>query len=185
MEITLSSADQVLGLVFTLGAMQVSKTPFMSKPDVINYIRIAFAVSSVLQILLALLIKYRISRKNLMKKFKYKPEASLLNMVEPTDQEEVEISYFEYDNGEATKHLRSIVFQAAFFTFLTYKFGAVQPLIIKAANLLKSLLFSPLYRAYLYNMDVERPFEKNLLFPTKKVEAVVDTTQEKKKKKEE
>lgn len=183
MEITLASADQFLGIAFTLLAMQVSKKSFMTTSEAVKFIRIAFACSSLVQILIALYIKHRVSKINLQKKFKYRPEGSILSISENDQQEEVEISFAEYDSNEATKHLRSTILQVAFYTFLTFKFNAIQPLLIKTANLLKSLLFSPLYRAYLYNIDMERPFEKNPLLPRKTTP--VPASPEKKKKKEE
>lgn len=182
MELTLASADQFLGIAFTLLAMSVSKKSFMTSPDAMRSIRIAFALSSIVQVLIALYIKYKVSKVNLQKKFKYKPENSILGISENEHQEEIEISFVEYDKNEATKHLRSTVLQVALYTFLTFKFNAIQPLLIKTANLLKSLMFSPLYRVYLYNVDMKRPFEANLLFASS---APAASTPEKKKKKEE
>jgi hypothetical protein len=154
----------------------------MTTPRAMKTIRIAFACSSLAQVLIALYIKYRVSKKNLQKRFKYRPEESMLSISESDQQEEVEISFAEYDNNEATKHLRSTLLQVAFYTFLTFKFNAIQPLLIKTASLFKSLLFSPLYRAYLYNIEVERPFEKNLLFSS--AAAPAPASPEKKKKEE-
>lgn len=182
MKITLASADQFLGIAFTLLAMQISKKSFMTAPETLRIIRIVFAFSSLVQILIALYIKHRVSKINLQKKFKYKPESSMLSISENDQQEEVEISFAEYDSSEATKHLRATILQVAFYTFLTFKFNAIQPLLIKTANLLKNFMFSPLYRAYLYNIDVERPFEKNLLFSNETTSA--PASPEKKKKEE-
>jgi hypothetical protein len=188
MEITLPAAEQFLGLVFTLLVVQLIKKPFMCDPAVVKMIRIGFFVSAIIQLLIAYYIKTRISKTNNPKKFKYKPEASILNVSENPEQE-VEITFAEYDNNEVTKMLRSIAFQTLLYAVLAIKFNNTQPMLLQTLNLLKSLLLSPLYRIYLYGMkDVRRPFSENLLFPTSKKEQAVPVAEEaaeKKKKKEE
>lgn len=186
MEITLPAAEQFLGIVFTLAVIQMIKKPFMSDPLVVNSIRVAFFTSAVIQLLIAYYIKRKIGKTNSQKKFKYKPEASLLNVSESPDQE-VEITYSEYDSNEATKMLRSIAFQTVLYTVLAFKFKNTQPMLLQTLNLLKNMALSPLYRAYLYGMEVERPFERNLLFSSRKEEPVASApaAEDKKKKKKE
>ncbi|ELA41797.1 uncharacterized protein VICG_01149 [Vittaforma corneae ATCC 50505] len=186
MEITLPAAEQFLGIIFTLAVVQMIKKPFMSDPLVVKAIRIAFFVSAVIQLLIAYYIKRKIGKTNSQKKFKYKPEASLLNVSENPDQE-IEITYSEYDSNEATKMLRSIAFQTVLYTALAFKFKNTQPMLLQTLNLLKNMFLSPLYRAYLYGMEVERPFERNLLFSFKKQEPMPapTSTADRKKKKEE
>lgn len=181
MEITLPAAEQAVGIATTLIAMQVLKKSFMANPKVVRVIRIIFFVSAAVQILIGLYIKRKISTTNTQKKFKYKPEGSILSTGEEPEQE-VEITYVEYDNNEATKLLRSAVLTTIFYTVLGFKMNNNQIMISHAIGLLKNLFLSPLYRAYLYNMEVIRPFEKNLLFPAK---AEKEEVVEKKKKKEE
>lgn len=189
MEITLTAVDQLLGVVFTILVIQMIKKPFMKDPNVVKGIKIAFLISAVFQLAITYYIKRKVNKANNQKKFKYKPEASLLNMAEGQDQE-VEITYAEYDSNEATKMLRSLAFNAILYTALSFKLKNTQPMILQMLNLVKSLILSPLYRAHLYCMDVKRPFDRNVLFsfgesstPTAVPEPV--TTAEKKKKKEE
>jgi len=187
MEITLTAADQFLGVVFTVGVIQMIKKPFMKDPAVINGVKVAFVITAVIQLAIAYYIKRKVSKANNQKKFKYKPEASLLSASEGQDQE-VEITYSEYDSNEATKMLRSIAFNSILYTALSFKLKNTQPMILQMLNLLKSLFLSPLYRAHLYGMDVKRPFERNILISFNKAaaeEEVAPTQAEKKKKKEE
>lgn len=167
MELTLPAAEQFVGIIFTLLVVQMIKKPFMSDPKIITLVRVGFLVSAVIQILIAYYIKRKIAQSNSQKKFKYKPEASILNVSENPDQE-IEITYSEYDNNEVTKMLRSVVFQTVLYSILALKFKNTQPMLLQTLNLVKNLFLSPLYRAYLYGLEIERPFEKNTLFPSRK-----------------
>lgn len=184
MEITLTDAEQVIGVLLTVAIMQLMKKSFKEDPRVILAIRIAFFVSTAIQVLIAIYIKRKIAQVNNQKKFKHKQEASLLNNFEGSEHE-TEITYAEYDNAEITKVLRSVGFMGILYAILALKFKNTQPMLLQALGLFKSLALSPLYRAYLYGMDIERPFDKNLLFPKRKESAPAPTPVEKKKKKEE
>ncbi|KAM0681097.1 phosphate transporter (Pho88) [Glugoides intestinalis] len=183
MEITLTDAEQVIGVLLTVAIMQLMKKPFKENPRVILAIRIAFFVSTAIQVLLALYIKRRIAQVNNQKKFKHKQEASLLNNFEGSEHE-TEITYAEYDNAEVTKVIRSVGFMGILYAILALKFMNTQPMLLQTLGLFKSLALSPLYRAYLYGMDIERPFDKNLLFPKKKETPTVTPVERKKKKEE-
>ena len=189
MEITLPAAEQFVSLLLNFGFMQFSKKPVMKDPQIVLYIRIFFVISALLQIAICLYIKRKIASTNCQKKFKYKPTSSIMGLSENEDNE-VEISYAEYDSNEATSMLRSVAFQSVLYTVISWKYGNSPSMLILAFGIIKKLLFSPLYRAYIFGVEIERPYEKNLLFPKKAVESVTPvaaaaTTVEKKKKKEE
>lgn len=187
MSVTLATCEQVCGIAITLIAMQLSKSSILQDPKTVLYVRIAFVICTLIQLFLAFYIKYLINARNQTRKFKILPEASFMGLLENEPQEEREITYREYDNSECIKTIRSLFYQVAFCGFLTLKFGAIQPLIVQCLNLPKNLVLSPLYRAYLYNMEILRPFsEKNMLFPRgPEVIEVKTTAQERKRRKEE
>lgn len=184
MEITLPAAEQFVSFLLYFGFTQFSKKPIMKDPQVILYCRIFFVVSVLLQIAICIYIKRKISSGNCQKKFKYKPSSSLMGLSENEDNE-VEITFSEYDNNEVTSMLRSVAFQSVLYSIVSWKYGNSPSMLILAFGIIKKLLFSPLYRAYIFGREIERPYEKNLLFP-KKIDSVTPvSTSEKKKKKEE
>lgn len=182
MEITLPGADQFVGLILNFALMQFSKKELTKTDMAVKFIRFAFVISVSLQLLICFYIKRRIAFFNHQKKFKYKPTSSMLSVSEAQDSE-IEITFAEYDNNEATSMMRGLVFQSILYMFVAWKFGRNESLIGTSFNLLKNFVFSPLYRAYLFGCHIERPYEKNLLFSSCTQETPVKV--EKKKKKEE
>lgn len=183
MDIPLSAAQQAFEIGTTLICMVFLKKSFTSNEKNVFYIRIAFAASSVIHILLALFLRYVVSKYKLEAKLKYKPEASFLNMSEGGEQEELEKTYSEYDKEEVDKYIRSLLFQTALYVFLSYKFNVVQPLIIKTINIIKFLfLYAPVW-TYFYGKPIKRPYNENFIFKAP-VETAAEPQDKKKKKKE-
>lgn len=183
MAVSLVSADQFLSFGLSLASMQLNKKAFVKDPRFLLGIRISFVVSILLQVLIALYMRRRIIKTNDQRKVKTKAPQSLFGAQEGTE-EEVEISFFEYDLNEVNKILRSSILQGLIVGFIHYKWGVPHPLLMQSSALIRNLLFSCLYRAHLYGMDVLRPFELNMLFQ-KLQPAVEEIPAEKKKKKEE
>lgn len=187
MEISLSMADQILGNLLPMFISHVYKKTLFKDPKFVKYMLYSFAVSATLQLLIALYIKNCIAKKANNAKFKFKPQMSVLNLAEETT-DEIEITCSEYDANEATKLLRGLFFSCAVGLFMFYKMNNEKALFIQTFGLLKNMFFSPLYRAYLFGLEIKRPFEKNLLFSTGTTEEQSEpapTKVEKKKKKEE
>jgi len=161
MPVSLSSADQFVGFAVSMLSMQITKKPFMSDPRVVMYIRIAFGVSALLQIAAALYIKRQISRKTDKACFKYKPEPSLFST---SEGEEAEITIHEYDTMMIDKLFKTGILPFFIVALIHYKWGVLQPLIIQSTAFVRSLFFSPLYRAHIFGMGVLRPFDLNMLF---------------------
>ena len=185
MPVSLQSADQFLNFAMSMIAMQFTKKSFMQEPQIIFYLRIGFAISIFLQIILALIIRNRIIRTNDQRKFKMKPEQSFLSGTEV--QEETEISHFDYDLNETNKLIRGCLLQGVIIAIIHYKWKVTQPMVIQVITILKNLVFNCLYRAHLYGMTIYRPFELNMLFQTTatpKAETVVQEQENKKMKEE-
>ncbi len=163
MSISLSTANQSLGLIISLIAMQVTNRPFMKEPQLVMGIRIAFAISLICQLLASLYIKKQIRAKGEKTIFKYKAEPSFFNA---NDMGEIETTYQEYDMNEVDKSIRNCLLQGLSLSFASYKWGVLQPILLQSTSFLRNLYFDPLYRAYIFGMAIERPFEKNMLFGT-------------------
>lgn len=185
MALSLQSADQFLSFAISMIAMQFSKKPFMLEPKAILALRIAFGLSIILQVLFAFLIRQKILKTNDQKKFKMKSEQNFMSAPAENQEDEVEISYFDYDLNEVNKMLRACLLQGVVVGIIHFKWNVTQPLLIQSTAFIRNLLFNSLYRAHIYGMTVIRPFDLNLLFP-KSEEPVQEPsiTQEKKKKKE-
>lgn len=185
MPITFSTANQSLGLVISLISMQVTNNPFMKNPQVILGIRIAFIISLVAQLLALLYIKRHIKAKGEKTIFKYKAEPSFFNA---NDIGEVETTYQEYDMNEVDKSIRNCFIQGLSLLFASYKWNVIQPILLQSTCFLRNLFLDPLYRAHIFGLSIERPFDKNMLFG--KVQAqtenivVEEITEEKKRRKE-
>lgn len=187
MAVSLQSADQFVSFAISMLAMQLNKRPFMLDPKVIFILRVAFVVSMLSQALIAFYTRKRIMKTNDQKKFKLKNEPTLFGTPE-NQEEEVEMSYYEYDLNETNKMLRGSLLQGLVIGLIHYKWKVTQPLMIQATGLLRNLFFNSLYRAHVFGMEVLRPFDRNLLFSTAAVDTPAPTdasVQEKKKKKEE
>lgn len=184
MDIPLSAAQQAFENGTTLICMVFLKKSFTSNEKNVFYIRIAFATSSVIHILLALFLRYVASKYKLeVKLLKYKPETSFFNLSECGGQEELEKTYSEYDKEEVDEYIRSLLFQAALRVFLSYRFNVVQPLIIKTINIIKFLyLYAPVW-TYFYGKPIKRPNNENFIFKAP-VETAAEPQDKKKKKKE-
>lgn len=177
----------MLGFIISMLSMQWTKRPFMLEPRVLQTLWIVYGVSVFLQIAIALYIKHAITKKNDKTVFKYKNEPSLFNA---SENDEIEITCCEYDLTEANKLLRSSLISSCIIAVLYYKWKVLQPLVIQSTALVRSLLFNSLYRAYLYKMNVLRPFDRNMLFQSSSDEQVAPVVAEtaaaaeRKKKKE-
>lgn len=182
MALSLQSADQFFSFVVSMGAMQFSKKPFMQDAKIILILRVAFCVSIILQALFALYIRQKIIKTNDQKKFKMKNDPGFFKTTEGDQEEEVEMSYFEYDLNEVNKILRASLLQGVIVGIIHYKWNAVQPLVIQSLGIFRNLIFNGLYRAHIYGMTVLRPFELNMLFQKTEVPAPETVSQGKKKK---
>lgn len=179
MSISITTAEQIVGFAFSIGAMAFSKNNIFSSDRAVMAIRIAFILSSLIQIGAYLFIRQKIISTNNQNKFKYKSTA-------PLQDDEIEMSVYEYDMAECTKAIKGTIFQVLITSFIHYKWKGIQPVLIQAIGIVKPVLFSGLFREYIYSQKMERPFEKNMLFSTSASteEPVVQEIKSNKKKEE-
>lgn len=98
---------------------------------------------------------------------------------EDNDEEELVMTNWEYDMQEFEKSTKQLMIQAGFTVVMHCYWSICQPIILQGIAIVKMMFFNPLFIAYIRNVDIERPYENNLLFKAKEVKVA-----EKKKKDE-
>ncbi|KAK6090905.1 hypothetical protein P3W45_000150 [Vairimorpha bombi] len=181
MSLPLSTIDQFINFGLSILTMQISKKPYFMEPKVLMTLRIVYLVSNLLQIAFYFIIKKRIASVNDQRKLKIKKEAGLFQ--ESNDvEEEIEISYSEYDLKELNKTHKSALMQGLIVLVLHFKWNVIQPILISGTVPIRNMILSPLYRRYIFGREILRPLELNTLFAKKEVAEAIS---EKKRRKEE
>lgn len=162
MSLSYSSADQFINFALSIASMQVSGKAWLQTPRAMWMLRLAYACSNLFQLAMFFYIRHRIEKTNDQRKVRIKKEASLFQ--ENEAEEEIEMTYAEYDKAELMKSSRSAMVQFLIFCVAHWKWKIVQPLIVQSLSPVKSMFLNPLYLAYLWNRPVLRPFELNVLF---------------------
>lgn len=184
MSIALSTIDQVINFALSILTMQISKKPCLQEPNILWTLRIVYITANALLLLMYLFIKQRIASVNDQRKMRVKKDNGLFQ--DNDVEEELEISYSEYDTKELTKLFRSSLMQVVIVAVLHFKWNVIQPLIVQSTGPLRNLFLNPLCLAYIWNKPIQRPFELNTLFQKhEEPAAAASTTPEKKRKKEE
>ncbi|KAF9761879.1 hypothetical protein NGRA_2358 [Nosema granulosis] len=183
MSIALSTIDQVINFGLSILTMQISKKPCLQEPNILWTLRIVYISANALLLLMYLFIKQRISTVNDQRKLRVKKDNGLFQDNEV--EEEIEITYSEYDSKELTKLFRSSIMQVLIVAVLHFKWSVVQPLIVQSTGPVRNLFLNPLCLAYIWNKPVLRPFELNTLFQKTTEPETTTATPEKKRKKEE
>ncbi len=183
MSIALSTIDQVINFALSILTMQISKKPCLQEPKMLWGLRIAYITATVLLLLMYLFIKQRIASVNDQRKMRVKKDNGLFQ--DNDVEEELEITYSEYDTKELTKLFRSSLMQVVIVAVLHLKWNVIQPLIVQSTGPLRNLFLNPLCLAYIWNKPILRPFELNTFFQKDVEPVATSATPEKKRKKEE
>ncbi|KAL6121817.1 hypothetical protein NUSPORA_01220 [Nucleospora cyclopteri] len=174
MPLSLTAADQIFSFACSVGPIFLKNKPFLSDPVFVYYLRIAFVGVIILQLASYFYIRNQIKAINNQTKFKYKNQNGV------TD-EEIEMSTYDYDLEECNKAIRSLFFHSAIAVLVHWKFKGIQPVLIQTMGVLKPILFSGLFREYIYGQKLVRPWDKNMIYGSI-VEEVVEIKDEKSKK---
>lgn len=177
MPVSLTMMDQLSGFALSIGMMQYLKK-YQLTSDLILILRICYGISIALNILILYIIKKRILNVKDVRTVKIQPQKSFFNTNE--DEEEIEITHEEFDMNEYKKLIKMCMLQAVVISLGHMKWGMVQPLFIQIFSIFKMILFSPLFLCYLRNYEIQRPYEKNMLFDMKKKEKVMEKKSKKK-----
>ncbi|KAI5148371.1 hypothetical protein ENBRE01_0277 [Enteropsectra breve] len=171
-EISLQSIEQFASMALHLVGLQITKKPFMMRPDVLFWIRVTFAVTSVIQAALSLFIYYRINKKN----DKTVIKVAQSGILSGADADEVEMTVREYDLSQCKSLLSSSVLYPIGVAFVHYKWNVIHPFVLQITSLIKNLLFNSLFHAYLFNKTILRPYNRNMLFQTTEKPEVEEIT---------
>lgn len=181
MSLPLSTIDQFINFGLSIMIMQVSKKPIFLEPRVLFTLRVIYVVSALFQVMFYFIIKKRIKSVNDQRVLKIKKEVGLFQET-PDVEEEIEITYSEYDLKELNKSSKSALLQGLIVCLLHFKWNIIQPLIISGTVVFRSFLFNPLYQRYILGREILRPLDLNTLFGKVETPEVVA---DKKRKKEE
>jgi hypothetical protein len=177
MGISVSSVDSLISFGLSIICMQLSKRISMDVPRCLWTLRAVYILANMVQLAFFFYIRKKILRTNDQRKLKLKKEPSLFQ--ESDAEEEVEMTYAEYDLTEITKSTKSMAVQCLVVLLIHFKWGVIQPMFIQSFAPIKSMFLNPIYTAHVWNQPVLRPFELNMLFQTIPAEPA------KKRKKEE
>lgn len=186
--IALTTAEKIAGPLLSIVPMVLGKNAFYMKDEYKLYIRIAFVFSIIFQLTCYQIIKSKITATNNQSKFKNKVQGAV-------EEEEVEVTVYDYDIAECNAAMKKVVFDAVIAIVVNWKFKSIQMMFGNILGLIKPILFSGLFREYLYGQKLLRPWEKNAVYGTlttedaeiKEVEEIVedDSKKEETKKDEE
>ncbi|KAI5148370.1 hypothetical protein ENBRE01_0276 [Enteropsectra breve] len=185
---SLQSLEQFTNMTIQMFSMQINKSPFLMRPDVVCWVRIMFAVACLVEIALSMFIFYRIKKINDKRIIKL-PRTGYFNS---SDAAEREVTVCEYETSQCSPLLSSIVliFYPIAIAFMHYKWNVNYMFVGKIITLFKNLAFNSLYHAYLFNIPSVRPYNKFKLYEPKRpeVEEIKDNDSvqkiDKKRKKE-
>lgn len=140
----------------------------------ILWIRLAFGVSILADLLTAFLIKKAAQKHKVKTKVVVLPNDYLL--LPPKEKEEtnnegseeaepgVEMPLWEYDSKLAESHVTKTLANALICIVLHIFLKTTQPILMQILNYPKNVFFFPLYIEYLQRKPMLRPFSANILF---------------------
>lgn len=163
MELPLSSIDQALNILSSLVCMQATKYIHIT-PPILWTLRIAYVLSQAILLYLLMAIKRRITKSNDRRTVRVPREVKWNELPDPSDEEYEEMTYTDYDLRERKKMLKSTLFQVPIVLFLHLKFGLPHPLALQVISLVKAFFLCPLFLCYVRGREIERPYDKNMLF---------------------
>jgi len=150
----------VSNLVISLGAMQVARKIPFEDPVVLNYVRIAYAVTQLVTLSVYFYTSYKIKGKN---------DQTVLKFVEPTNPMSpdtgglVTTTYRDYDLSEVSKLLKGVYMGVAMMGFLHIYMKYTQPLFVQALMGLKNLYEAKPVAIHILGRkaegDLKRPFK--------------------------
>ncbi|GLB40123.1 putative inorganic phosphate transporter [Lyophyllum shimeji] len=152
-------------LVISLGAMQVARKIPFDDPQVLTYVRIAYAAVQVLVLGTYYYVSMKIKKKNDQTVLKYVEAPSPMSQ-EPGQL--VTTTVRDYDLSETSKLLRAAYMGIAMMAFMHLYLKYTQPLFIQALMGLKNLYDAKLVAIHVLGQKAEgelkRPFKTPGMF---------------------
>lgn len=159
MSIQLTTLDEVSNLLIPIVVMRVLKSFKEVSQSTVWKVRAAFVAGQVAQGVFFWIIHRNLSHTKDQRKVKV-PKGGAWG----AEEQEEEITYNEYDSREYSKLVKSTLFQLVISLFSHWKWGILHPLIIQTIGVAKSLFMRPIILAHMRGKEMQRPFEKNVLF---------------------
>lgn len=175
MPLTITAAEQIFTMATSMVPIVLGKKLFFFKEEYTKIMLGLFGFSIVFQLMILFFVRSKITSTNNQTKFKYKSN-------NPMQEEEIEMTVYDYDLSEVTKSIRGIFFSGVIAVAVKWKFKSIQPMFSFIVGNLKLLLFSGLVREYVYQQKMLRPWDKNYLYGSVTVEDVVEIKEESPKK---
>ncbi|KAJ1959448.1 phosphate transporter (Pho88) [Dispira parvispora] len=147
---------QMSNMVLVLGLVQLAKHLNLEDPIRVQWVLIGFVVSNVLILGGCYYLKFLIMRKNDHETLKYMEPASPGN----PQGREVETTLRDYDLGEVSKQINSVLLTLGMLGFMHYQWGFVQPLFLQSVLPIKSFLTSNLVRIHILGQAAEGSLER-------------------------
>lgn len=161
MAVQMTTLDEVSNIVISILVMQLLKKLGKLEEGTILKIRVMFAVSQLIQLILLLMVRRSLNKTNDQRKVKVPKQSGL---AAGDEEEEEEITYNEYDRREYKKLYKSMMLQLVVSGLCHLKWNIIQPLIIQSIGTIKFFFLKPLVLAHVRGKEVQRPFENNWLF---------------------
>ncbi|GJJ08622.1 hypothetical protein Clacol_002841 [Clathrus columnatus] len=158
----------VSNLVISLGAMQLAHIPSQTvarkipfdDPQVLTYVRIAYAVTQAITLAVYFYTAYKIRSKNDQTVLKYVEPA---NPMSPNSGGLMTTTYRDYDLSEVSKLLKGVYTGIGMMAFLHLYMKYTQPLFVQALMGLKNLYEAKPVAIHLLGQkaegDLKRPFK--------------------------
>ncbi|KAJ1650202.1 phosphate transporter (Pho88) [Dispira simplex] len=147
---------QMSNMVLVLGLVQLAKHLNLEDPTRVQWVLIGFVASNVLILGGCYYLKYLIMRKNDDGALKYTEPASPGN----PQGREVETTVRDYDLGEVSKQINSVLLTLGMLGFMHYQWGFVQPLFLQSVLPIKSFVTSNLVRIHILGRAAEGPLQR-------------------------
>lgn len=144
-----------------LVSMQVTKRLDLENPDVVFYVRVAFATGTLLTLAVYLYVRQVILSKNDLTTIKYLQPAN--KMQGETEDKLVVITVKDYDLGQVNSAVKGIFTSLAMTGFMHLYMKFTNPLIMQSISPLKGALESNIVKIHLFGTpasgDLKRPFK--------------------------
>lgn len=151
----------ISNLVLMLVSMQVTKRLDLENPDVIFYVRMAFATGTLLTLAVYLIVRQMIISKNDLTTLKYLQPAN--KMQGETEEKLVTTTVKDYDLGQVQSAIKGIFTSLAMTGFMHLYMKFTNPLIMQSISPLKGALESNIVKIHLFGTpainDLKRPFK--------------------------
>lgn len=148
-----------LGLMLIM--MQVSRRLDLEDPQILLYVRIAYAACQLIVFGVCIYVKFKINKKNDLTTLKYVEPAN--PMSGQAESKAVVTTVKEYDLKQIDSQIKSIFTSLAMMGFMHLYMKYTNPLVMQSVSSVKSALETNIVKIHLFGQaasgDLKRPFK--------------------------